>query len=137
MGRTSRCWRPWGVAGVSASLTVNGAVDTTVFRAWIEQVLGLTLKPGGIVMLDNLAVHKAAGSAEAIAAWGARLEPLPPYSPELNPIEQCWAKLKTALRQARAHTRRKLDAALKRALQTITPADAQAWFTHCGYSVHP
>ena len=125
------------VAGVSAPMTVNGAVDTAVFRAWIEQVLGPTLKPGDIVMLDNLAVHKAAGIAEAIAARGARLEPLPPYSPDLNPIEQCWAKLKTVLRQARARTRRKLDAALKRALHTITPADAQAWFIHCGYPIHP
>lgn len=112
------------------------AADTAVFRAYIEQVLKTTLKPGDILVLDNLAVHKAAGIAEAIAAQGARLEPLPPYSPDLNPIEQCWAKLKIALRQARACTRRKLDAALKRALQTITPADAQAWFTHCGYPIH-
>ncbi len=126
-----------GVAGVSAPMTVNGAVDTAVFRTYIEQVLGPTLKPGDIVMLDNLTVHQAAGIAEAIAARGARLAPLPPYSPDLNPIEQCWAKLKTALRQAAARTRRELDAALKRALHTITPADAQAWFAHCGYLVHP
>jgi transposase len=126
-----------GVEGVSAPMTVEGAVDTAVFRTYVEQVLGPTLRSGDIVMLDNLAVHKVAGIAEVIAARGARLEPLPPYSPELNPIEQCWAKLKTALRQARARTRRRLDVALKRALQTITPADAQAWFTHCGYPVHP
>jgi transposase len=88
-------------------------------------------------MWDNLAVHQAAGMAEAIAARGARLEPLPPYSSELNPSEQYWAKLKTTLRQAHARTREALDAALKQALQTITPADAQAWFTYCGYSVHP
>jgi transposase len=126
-----------GVAGVSAPMTVEGAVDTAVFRTYVERVLGPTLRPGDIVVWDNLAVHKVAGITEAIAARGARLEPLPPYSPELNPIEHCWAKLKTALRQARARTRRRLDAALKRALQTITPADAQAWFTHCGYPVHP
>ncbi len=70
-----------GIAGVSAPMTVNGAVDTAVFRAWVEQVLGPTLKPGDIVVLDNLAVHQAAGIAEAIAARGARLAPLPPYSP--------------------------------------------------------
>jgi hypothetical protein len=75
-------------------------------------------------------------AAAFLEARGARLEPLPPYSPDLNPIEQCWAKLKTALRQARARTREALEAALKQALQTITPADAQAWFTHCGYPVH-
>lgn len=124
-------------AGVSAPMTVNGAVDTAVFRAWVEQGLGPTLKPGDIVVRDNLAVHQAPGITEAIAARGARLEPLPPYSPDLNPIEQCWAKLKTALRLARARTRHRLDAALKRALQTITPADAQVWFTHCGYPMHP
>jgi transposase len=124
------------VKGISAPMMVEGAVDTAVFRAYVEQVLGPTLRPGDIVMLDNLAVHKAAGIAEAIAARGARLAPLPPYSPELNPIEQCWAKLKTALRQARPRTRRALDEALKRALQTITPADAQAWFTHCGYPMY-
>ena len=125
-----------GVKGVSAPMTVEGAVDTEVFRAWTEGVLGPTLEPGDIVVLDNLSVHKVAGIAESIARRGARLEPLPPYSPEFNPLEQCWSKLKTALRQARARTRSALDAALKRALKTITPADAQAWFTHCGYTVH-
>jgi transposase len=125
-----------GVAGLSAPMTVEGAVDTEVFRVYVAQVLGPTLAPGDIVMWDNLAVHQAAGIAEAIEARGAQLGPLPPYSPDLNPIEQCWAKLKTALRQANARTREALDAALKQALQTITPADAQAWFIHCGYTVH-
>jgi transposase len=123
--------------GVSAPMTVEGAVDTAVFRAYVAQVLGPTLKSGDIVVWDNLSVHKVAGIAALIESRGARLEPLPPYSSDFNPIEQCWGKLKTALRQARARTRRRLDAALKRALQTITPADAQAWFTHCGYPVHP
>jgi transposase len=125
-----------GVAGVSAPMTVEGAVDTAVFRSYVERVLGPTLRPGDIVVWDKLAVHKVAGIAEAIESRGARLEPLPPYSPEFNPIEHCWAKLKTALRQAGARTRRRLDAALKRALKTITPADAQAWFAHCGYPIH-
>jgi transposase len=93
-------------------------------------------KPGDVVVWDNLAVHQIARIAEAIAARGARLEPLPPYSSEFNPIEHCWAKLKTALCQAGASTCRRLDAPLKRALRTITPADAQAWFAHCGYPVH-
>ena len=125
-----------GLAGLSAPMTVEGAVDTAVFRSYVDRVLGPTLRPGDIVVWDNLAVHKVAEIAAAIAARGARLEPLPPYSPEFNPIEHCWAKLKTALRQAGARTRRRLDAALKRALKTITPADAQAWFAHCGYPVH-
>jgi transposase len=88
------------------------------------------------VVMDNLAVHKVAGIAESIRTQGARIGCLPPYSPELNPIEHCWAKLKTALRQAQARTRPALAAALQQALQTITPADAQAWFAHCGYPVH-
>jgi transposase len=125
-----------GTTGLSAPMTVEGAVDTEVFRVYVGQVLGPTLRSGDSVRWDNLAVHQAAGIAEAIAARGAHLEPLPPYSPELNPSEQCWAQLKTALRQARARTREALDAALKRALRTITPADAQAWFAHCGYRVH-
>jgi len=124
------------VEGLSAPMTVDGAVDTAVFRSYVEQVLGPTLEQEDIVVWDNLAVHQVAGIAEAIAARGAHLEPLPPYSPDLNPIEQCWGKIKTALRQARARTRRALEAALKRALRTITPADAQAWFTHCVYAVY-
>jgi transposase len=91
-----------GSKGVNSPMMVEGAVDSAAFRAYVTQVLGPTLKPGDIVMLDNLAVHKVAGIAELIERRGARLQPLPPYSPELNPIEQCWAKLKTALRQAQA-----------------------------------
>lgn len=125
-----------GVDGLSAPMTVDGAVDTELFRSYVEQVLGPTLVAGDIVMLDNLAVHKVDAIAEAIRARGAGLEFLPPYSPDLNPIEKCWAKIKTALRQAKARTRQALEAALKQALSTITPADAQAWFTHCGYPVH-
>jgi transposase len=125
-----------GAKGLSAPMTVAGAVDTEVWRVYVAQVLGPTLAPGDSVRWDNLAVHQATGIAEAIEARGARLAPLPPYSPDLNPIEQCWAKLKTALRQAQARTREALDAALKQALPTITSANAQAWFIHCGYSIH-
>jgi transposase len=109
---------------------------TAVFQTYVEQVLGPTLQPGDIVVMDNLAVHKVAGIAQAIAARGARGEYLPPYSPDLNPIEKCWAKLKTALRQAKARTREALEEALTHALQTISADDALAWFTHCGYPVH-
>lgn len=125
-----------GVKGVSAPMTVDGAVNTEVLRSYVEQVLGPTLVAGDIVMMDNLAVHKVDVIAEAIQARGAGLEFLPAYSPDLNPIERCWAKIKTALRQAKARTRQALETALKQALATITPADAQAWFTHCGYPAH-
>ena len=125
-----------GVDGLSAPMTVDGAVDTDVFRSYVEQVLGPTLVAGDIVVMDNLAVHKVGAIAEAIRARGACLEFLPPYSPDFNPIEKCWGKIKTVLRQAKARTRQALEAVLKQALSTITPADAQAWFTHCGYTVH-
>lgn len=125
-----------GLQGLSAPMTVDGAVDTEVFRIYVEQVVGPTLVPGDIVVMDNLAVHKVVGIEETMRARGAYLEYLPPYSPDLNPLEKCWAKITTALRHAKARTREALEAALKHALQTITPSDAQAWFAHCGYPVH-
>ena len=124
-----------GGGGLSAPMTVDGAVDAEVFRSYVAQVLGPTLAPGDIVVMDNLTAHKVVGVAETIESRGARLEFLPPYSPGLNPIEQGWAKIKTALRQAKARTRQALEAAFKQALPTITPADARAWFAHCGYPV--
>jgi transposase len=98
-----------------------GVVDAEIFRSYVAQVLGPTLEPGDIVVMDNLAVHKVAGIAEAIESRSARLEFLPPYSLDLNPIEQCWVKIKTALRHAQARTRQALEAALKQALHMITP----------------
>jgi transposase len=88
------------------------------------------------VVMDNLKAHKVAGVAEAIEARGARVEYLPPYSPDDNPIEKCWSKVKTFLGRVKARTREALEAALKEALLTVTDADARAWFTHCGYPVH-
>ena len=126
----------FSLQGLSAPMTVEGAVDTEVFRSYVDHVLGPTLRPGDIVLMDNLAVHKVKDIVAAIHARGARVEYLPPYSPDLNPIEKCWAKLKTALRQAKARTREALEEALKQALQTISVADACAWFAHCGYPVH-
>jgi len=102
----------------------------------VQRVLGRTLKSGDIVVMDNLRAHKVTGIREAIEARGARLLYLPPYSPARSPIERCWSKLKTALRARGARTRRALEHALKRALTTITKADAVAWFTHCGYMVN-
>ncbi len=125
-----------GVQGLRAPMMVEGAVDTEVFGAYVEQVLGPTLEPGDIVVMDNLAVHKVGGIEQAIEARGARVQYLPPYSPDLNPIEKCWAKIKTALRQAKARTREALQEALCQALLTISPANACAWFVHCGYPVH-
>ncbi len=125
-----------GVGGVQAPMTVNGAVDGEVFLSYVREVLVPTLAEGDIVVMDNLKAHKVAGVREAIEACGARLEYLPPYSPDFNPIEECWSKVKTALRKAKARTREALEAALKEALATVTQADARAWFAHCGYPVH-
>jgi transposase len=124
------------VPGVGAAMTVNGAVDGDVFLAYVREVLVPTLCAGDIVVMDNLKAHKVAGVEEAIVAAGARVEYLPPYSPDLNPIEKCWSKVKTYLRRVKARTREALEEALRQALLTITEADVRAWFTHCGYPVH-
>ena len=122
------------LTGLSAPMTVDGAVDTEVFQTYVERVLAPTLHPGDVVVMDNLSVHKGAAITEVIQARGARVEYLAPYSPDDNPIEQAWSKLKTALRYAKARTRETLDAALRTALPTITSNDAHAWFTHAGYT---
>jgi transposase len=83
--------------------------------------------------MDNLSAQKVAGIEQAIESAGARLIYLPPYSPELSPIENCWSKVKTSLRKAKARTREALDAALKEAINCITANDAKGWFNQCGY----
>ncbi len=122
--------------GLEAVMTIEGATDADVFRAYVREVLCPTLREGDLVIADNLSAHKAAGVQEAIAASGARLLYLPPYSPDLNPIERCWAKIKTFLRAAKARTREALDAAVMHALATVTESDARAWFAHSGYVLH-
>jgi transposase len=124
-----------GVQGLHAVMTVDGATDTEVFRAYVKHVLGPTLTPGDMVVMDNLRAHKAVGIQQALARRGARLLYLPPYSPDLSPIEPCWSKVKTVLRTAKARTREALDMAITAALATITDADAQGWFRHCGYAL--
>ena len=124
-----------GVHGLQAVMTVDGATDTDVFRTYVKRVLGPTLVPGDIVVMDNLRAHKAVGVQQALARRGARLLYLPPYSPDLSPIEPCWSKVKTALRTAKARTRAALDTAITGALITVTSTDAQGWFRHCGYTL--
>ena len=106
------------------------------FETYVQYVLGPTLKRGDIVVMDNLPAHKAEVVEKLIQARGARLQLLPPYSPDCNPIELCWAKIKTALRAAKARTFDALLDALKAALLSITPSDTLAWLQHCGYCVH-
>lgn len=121
--------------GVEAVMTIDGATDAEVFRVYVEQVLRPTLRPGDMVIMDNLRAHKAAGIQEAIEQAGARVWYLPPYSPDLSPIERCWSKLKTYLRKANARTREALDRAIAEALALITAADAHGWFAHAGYAL--
>ena len=123
-------------AGLSAPMTIEGAVDGTVFRAYVEQVLAPTLSQGDVVIMDNLGAHKVKGIREAIESRGAQVIYLPPYSPDLNPIEKCWSKIKTYLRAAKARTRETLEKALKEALLLVTEKDAQGWFSSCGYPVY-
>lgn len=125
-----------GRDGLDALLTIEGATDGEVFRAYTERILCPTLKAGDIVIMDNLGAHKVSGIREAIEGCGAKLLYLPPYSPDLSPIERCWSKIKTALRAKGARTYRALNRAIKRALETITESDALAWFAHCGYKVN-
>lgn len=124
------------LSGIDAPMTIEGAVDGLVFRTYVEQVLAPALKQGDVVVMDNLGAHKVSGVIEAIEARGAKAIFLPPYSPDLNPIEKCWSKIKTYLRAAKARTRESLEKALKEALLLVSPNDAAGWFASCGYSVH-
>jgi len=123
-------------AGLGAAMTVSGAVNGDVFAAYLDRVLGPSLRQGDVVVLDNLPAHKVEGLAAMVEKRGACLLYLPPYSPDFNPIELAFSKLKTTLRQLQARTREALEDALKTALDCISQLDAQNWFAHCGYHVH-
>lgn len=120
-------------AGMGAAMTLPGAADTAAFRVYVEQVLCPTLRPGQIVWMDNLSVHKAPVIQALITGVQCELRWLPPYSPDFSPIEQAFSKIKTDLRNAAARTQETLDAAISRALEQVTAQDAQGWFKHCGY----
>ena len=122
--------------GVEAVMELDGAVNAAAFAVYLDQVLGPTLVPGDVVVLDNLRVHKAPGLAEVVEKRGARLLFLPPYSPDFTPVELAFSKLKTFLRTAQARTREALTDAVRAALDWIDENDAQNWFHHCGYHVH-
>lgn len=121
--------------GLEAPMTIAEPTDGDIFLAYIEQVLCPRLRPGQVVVMDNLSAHKVSGVRELIEARGARLLYLPPYSPDLNPIEQAWSKSKQVLRSLKARTAETLDHAVAEALKTITAENAVAWFAHCGYGV--
>ena len=124
-----------GLRGLVATLAVEGAVDTLCFDAYAEKVLAPQLRKGDVVVLDNLTAHRASRIEEVAEARGAQVLWLAPYSPDFNPIEQCWSKIKTYLRGAKARTAGALDEALALAIGLVTKSDIRGWFKHCGYSL--
>ncbi len=124
-----------GLGGVQAPWLLEGAMDGPAFATYITEVLAPTLQPGDILVLDNLAAHKQASVRSAVEARGARVEFLAPYSPDFNPIELGWAKVKPLLRRAKAKTQEALLDALASALRAISPGDIAHWMRHCGYTL--
>ena len=120
-------------SGIVAPLVLDGAMSGPAFRAYVAQFLAPAREPGDVVVLDHLAAHKVAGVRQAIAATGASILYLPPYSPDLNPIEQLFAKLKALLRKPAARTKDELWQAIGRLLATVPPRECANYLNHCGY----
>ena len=121
------------LTGFVAPMLLDGPMDGECFRAWVEQMLAPTLRPSDIVVMDNLAAHKVAGVRQAIEACGAELRYLPPYSPDLNPIENAFAKLKAHVRKSAARTLDALERAAGNALPQFKPDQCANFFAHAGY----
>lgn len=121
------------VDGVDAIMAIEGGTSGEVFLTYVSDVLVPRLCPDDIVILDNAGAHKVKGVREAIEGAGAKLWYLPPYSPDLNPIELCWSKLKSILKSTGARTAEALEQAVGMAMKAITPENAKAWFRHCGF----
>jgi transposase len=115
-------------------MALEGTTDTESFRAYVGEVLVPTLRPGDIVVMDNLSPHKSDPTLVLITNAGAQVLFLPAYSPDLNPIEKMWSKVKGLLRGAEARTPADLITAIGQALAGVTPQDALGWFVSCGYS---
>jgi transposase len=120
--------------GSTACMTIEGATDTEVFRAYVQSILCPALRAGDVVIMDNLSPHKSELTLSLIELAGAQVLFLPAYSPDLNPIEKMWSKIKESLRSAQARTQSDLIQAIASALESITPKDAMHWFASCGYS---
>ena len=117
-------------------LVYDGALNGELFKAYINQCLVPTLREGDIVIMDNLTSHKVKGVVEPIIAVGAKVVYLPHYSPDFNPIEMMWSKIKAYLRKIKARTKELLEMAIADALDCISTSDILAWFTECGYSIN-
>jgi hypothetical protein len=121
------------LAGSTAGMMMAGATDTEVFQTDVREVLCPTLRPGDLVVMDNLSPHKHDATLRLIEQRGASVRFLPAYSPDLNPIEKMWSKGKPCLRSAEARTGEELQAAIAAALACVTAQDAMNWFASCGY----
>ena len=121
-------------SGIIAPLVLDGPMTGEAFRAYVEQFLTPTLSPGDVVVMDNLAAHKVAGVREAIAAAGASILYLPPYSPDLNPIEQMFAKLKALLRKAAVRTREALWNTIGNLLEAFSTTECRNYIANSGYA---
>lgn len=124
------------LGGLAAAVTVDAATDTDVFSTFVHDALVPALRPGDVVVWDGLAPHKAERVRQQIASAGATLLPLPPYSPDLSPIEPCWSKVKGHVRDVAPRTVEALGQAAAEAFASVTAADTRGWFKHCGYRVH-
>lgn len=127
-----------GALGINGMLTLNALEERNtnpVFEEWLRQYLVPLLRPGNIVIMDNLKQHKQACVREAIERAGATVLFLPPYSPELNAIEECWSKIKNFIRRLAPRTREALHDAIRQAFRIVTAADARGWIGHAGYAV--
>lgn len=145
-GQRLMCKEPWGhwktvtftgalrFNGMTAPMVLDGPMDGDAFRVYVINFLVPTLKRGDIVIMDNLPSHKVVGIEEAIKSAGAKLRYLPPYSPDLNPIEQAFAKIKALLRKAAARSIERLHRAIGAILKTISPHECAAYLVHSGYS---
>ena len=120
--------------GTTACMTIEGATNTEVFQAYVREILVPVLRPGDIVILDNLGAHKNERTIGLIQQAGAEVRFLPAYSPDLNPIEMMWSKVKALLRKAQARNYPDLLQAIAAALRCVTPQDALGWFAACGYN---
>lgn len=128
-------WGALTTEGIQASMTVDAATDSDIFLVFVRQVLVPTLRPGQVVVMDNLPAHKHRAVRALLRAQQCRLVYLPPYSPDLNPMEPAWSQLKAFLRAARVRHWPALEQAVGTGLRTITAQNAQGWFRHCGYPV--
>jgi transposase len=132
-GKNTTLLSSMSLEGMGPCLAVEGATSATVFESYVEQLLAPTLRRGQIIVVDNLSAHKGERVRELIEARGCELLYLPPYSPDFNPIEEAFSKIKGLLRKAQARSREALVEALGRAISAVSAMDARGFFKHSGY----